>query len=159
LLDLQWLSPPCAGDVRAALQAKSEWRRGQAFGVRPSNDRTAYFREAQTVMFNQYAQWEEEQRLETWTAAEWQQHQWDEHVLRRSVHLTKRSAARRTRAYETVFMSMVLVEAAAATSLSLSLCRCLYFLRCRCLYFHAVAAQCIAAALYFRRHSYTAPLQ
>jgi transcription initiation factor TFIID subunit TAF12 len=29
-------------------------------------------------MFNQYAQWEAEQQLETWTAAEWQHHQWEE---------------------------------------------------------------------------------
>ena len=29
-------------------------------------------------MFNQYAQWEAEQQFETWTAAEWQQHQWEE---------------------------------------------------------------------------------
>jgi len=29
-------------------------------------------------MFNQYAQWEAEQQHETWTAAEWQQHQWEE---------------------------------------------------------------------------------
>jgi hypothetical protein len=60
------------------MSAKQEWRRTLPWGTTPSNDRSAYFHEAQTVMFNQYAQWEEEQQHETWTAAEWQQHQWEE---------------------------------------------------------------------------------